>query len=168
MHRELVQSRENSSLLSQETETSRREASTLRLENAQLRAEVARLNGFQSQGNEQPRVNGATNLGDTGFNQPHYENNRTAYVGGGSRALDTHNMSKSHSTSLPPIRALPANAGMSEDMTGVQYNDTPATHGYPEPQQHRPNGFDPSRVNGFQRSSEPRPVGHYQQPQRSF
>lgn len=140
------------------------------MENTQLRAEVARLNGFQSQGSEQPRVNGATHLGDNGFNQPQYENGRTTYVSGGSRLADAQSMGKAHNTALPPIRALPANASMSEDMTGVQYNDPPM-HGYQDPQQHRPNGYsqiEQPRVNGFQRAPEPRPVGGFQQPQRSF
>jgi hypothetical protein len=180
LQRELIQSRESISLVSNEAETSRREANTLRLENTQLRTEVARLNGFQSQGGEQPRINGATHLGDNGFNNPQYDG-RSTYASGSSRLGDSNAIKGAHSTSLPPIRALPANAGMGEDMTGVQYNDAPMHLGYQESQPHRANGYpqneprvngfpqsEQSRNTGFQRPPEPRPVVGFQQPQRSF
>jgi hypothetical protein len=170
LQRELIQSRESISLVSQEAETSRREANTLRLENTQLRTEVARLNGFQSSQGEQPRVNGSTHLGENGFNNPQYDG-RSTYVSGASRLGDSHSINKAHNTSLPPIRALPTNSGVSEDMTGVQYNDAPMQLGYQGSQQDRSNGYlqnEQPRVNGFQRPPEPHPIGGFQQPQRSF
>ena len=156
MKTELIQQRDTINMISQEAETSRREANTLRLENTQLRAEVARLNGFQPQGDQ--RVNGASHM--DGFNAPLHN-----YVSGGSRVKDVQAINKG--TELPPIRG----SFMSEDnMTGVQYNEAPVmqltsqqSHIHrpqPNPQvdQRRPNGFgyqnEQPRVNGYPSQNE--------------
>jgi regulator of replication initiation timing len=169
LQRDVLQTRESIAAISQEAETSRREANTLRLENTQLRTEVARLNGFVSQGRENHRSENPI----VDFNDPQYDG-RSNYVSGSSRLGDVQSLKNTHgATSLPPIRSLPANHGMGEDMTGVQYNDTPMQHlgGYHDPPQSRPTGYGQpeTRMNGFQqRPAETRPGMGFQQPQRSF
>lgn len=126
MQRDLNEQRQNYNNLSEQTETARREANTLRLENGQLRhqlthitAEMARLNGQQpTQAQADQRVNGA----------PHSAPHKSA--------------------ELPPIRG----PFMADDnMTGVQYHDLSSPQ---RPSEHRINGFpfglspEQSRANG--------------------
>lgn len=153
-------------MMSAETDTSRREANSLRLENTQLRSEIGRLSGFQPQGDQ--RVNGASHM-ENGY-----------YASGPSRGKDGQGINKG--TELPPIRG----SFLSDDsMAGVQYSEAPTVnlgphrpqpnpttrgnammyqqpegvHTYPSMNGQPPNGFHPqqARVNGIQQSEQARP-----------
>jgi hypothetical protein len=143
-------------MVSEQAETSRREANTLRLENTQLRhevgrlgGEIGRLGGFQPPGDLQ-RSNGAPHKG------AELPPIRGAFMSEDSMTGVQYNepamhLAPQHRPKPPPERRGPS----------FSYNETARANGgpiYPEASSFK--SFQPqAQVNGFQHSEQPRSNG---------
>ncbi|KAG0648022.1 esc1 [Hyphodiscus hymeniophilus] len=144
--RDVSEQRQHTAAVSEQAETSRREANTLRLENTQLRHELGRLSGFQPSSDQ--RINTTPHKGA-----------ELPPIRGSFIAED--NMTGVQYNEVPPMHMASQHRPQPQvecRSSGFPFQGEQSRVGsmYPDPTH---NGYHPPQVNGYHHSEQPRSNG---------